>query len=167
MSEEGLWAGRQGGMHVDCMKKVFHGVMEGCEHASGHVCVCACMHEWDEGMRSHILPVSHQQAPQTLLSRPSHAIPTLPFAISEFLCADDLILLPPVSASAHHVSYSFVGCNLVGRQANFTSARNTYLGVFRGESGHGTTFAMESTSVGSFVYLAHSFCQRLRSNFGI
>src|SRR5882724_4952795 len=63
------------------------------------------MHEWDEGMRSHILPVSHQQAPQTLLSRPSCAIPALP---SEFLCADDFILLPPVSASAHHVSYSFV-----------------------------------------------------------
>jgi len=32
-------------MHVDCMKKVFHGVMEGCEHASGHV-VCACIIEW-------------------------------------------------------------------------------------------------------------------------
>src|SRR5882724_1707991 len=122
------------------------------------------MHKWDKGMRSHILPVSHQQAPQTLLSRPSCAIPTLP---SEFLCADDFILLPPVSASAHHVSYSFVGCNLVGHQANFTSARNTHLGVFCEESGHGTTFATESTSVGSFVYLAHSFCQRLRSKFGV
>ena len=59
MHEEGLQAGGQGGMHADHMRKMLHSVMEGCEHASG----CVCVHKWDEGVRSHILPISHRQAP--------------------------------------------------------------------------------------------------------